>query len=90
MVYYNMLSHDIDRLVQERRNSRASAMELHFSCTNPSTWEWQIKCKSEYKLTKDTPYLTLMDVLWNVFSEYFVENHCYKEQIYQYIYGYNT
>ena len=27
---------DIDRLVQEKRNSTANAMELRFSCTNPS------------------------------------------------------
>ena len=26
----------IDRLVQERRNSIANALELHLSCTNPS------------------------------------------------------
>ena len=26
----------IDVLVQERRNSIANALELHFSCTNPS------------------------------------------------------
>ena len=28
----------IDGLVQERRNSSALAMELSFSCTNPSKW----------------------------------------------------
>ena len=28
----------IDRLVQERRNSSALAMELRLSCINPSTW----------------------------------------------------
>ena len=28
----------IDGLVQERRNPSANAMELHFSCTNPSIW----------------------------------------------------
>ena len=27
----------IDGLVQERRNSSANALELHLSCTNPST-----------------------------------------------------
>ena len=29
---------DINRLVQERRNSSALAMELRLSCTNPSIW----------------------------------------------------
>ena len=29
---------NIDGLVQERRNSRALAMELRLSCTNPSIW----------------------------------------------------
>ena len=29
-------NHHIDGLVQERRNSIANALELHFSCTNPS------------------------------------------------------
>ena len=28
----------IDGLVQERRNSSVSAMELHLSCTNPSIY----------------------------------------------------
>ena len=31
--------HDIDRLVKERRNSRALAMELRLSCINPSMWK---------------------------------------------------
>ena len=31
-------SGQIDELVQERRNSSALAMELRFSCTNPSIW----------------------------------------------------
>ena len=30
--------HLIDELVQERRNSIANALELHLSCTNPSTY----------------------------------------------------
>ena len=30
--------HDIDELVQERRNSIANALELRLSCTNPSWW----------------------------------------------------
>ena len=30
------ISHDIDGLVQERRNSSALAMELRLSYTNPS------------------------------------------------------
>ena len=29
----------LDRLVQERRNSSALALELHLSCTNPLTWD---------------------------------------------------
>ena len=28
----------INELVQEKRNSIANALELHLSCTNPSTW----------------------------------------------------
>ena len=33
------LSHRyVDRLVQERRNSIANALELRLSCTNPSMW----------------------------------------------------
>ena len=30
--------HNINGLVQERRNSSALAMELHLFCTNPSIW----------------------------------------------------
>ena len=30
-------NYDFDGLVQERRNSIANALELHLSCTNPST-----------------------------------------------------
>ena len=30
--------YDINRLVQERRNSSALAMELRVSCTNPPAW----------------------------------------------------
>ena len=40
MVYnytHNILYLDIDALVQERHNSIANALELHFFCTNPST-----------------------------------------------------
>ena len=33
-------SHHIHGLVQERRNSSALAMELRFSCTNPSIYAW--------------------------------------------------
>ena len=35
--WQNVWQH-IDGLVQERRNSSASAMELRLSCTNPSIW----------------------------------------------------
>ena len=31
----DFMKHDIDELVQERRNSSALAMELCLSCTNP-------------------------------------------------------
>ena len=30
--------------------------------------------KSDFKLTTDTPYLTLTGELWGVFCEYFAEN----------------
>ena len=41
-----------DRLVQERRNFIALAMELHLSCTNPSICESKMKVKKgKYKLT---------------------------------------
>ena len=33
-----MVLHNIDGLVQERRNSSALAIELRLSCTNLSTW----------------------------------------------------
>ena len=33
-----MTQERIDGLVQERRNSIANALELRFSCTNPSVW----------------------------------------------------
>ena len=29
----------VDVLLQERRNSIANALELRFSCTNPSIWK---------------------------------------------------
>ena len=31
-------NHNVDGLVQERRNSSALALELRLSCTNPSMW----------------------------------------------------
>ena len=31
----------IDGLVQERRNSIATALELRLSCTNPSIYAWE-------------------------------------------------
>ena len=34
-----LLNYHIDGLVQERRNSIATALELRLSCTNPSTWD---------------------------------------------------
>ena len=36
--FHHRLKHYIDGLVQERRNSSALAMELRFSCTNPSIY----------------------------------------------------
>ena len=36
LAQHQLRSQDIDRLVQERRNSSALAMELRFSCINPS------------------------------------------------------
>ena len=39
----------MDRLVQERRNSNALAMELRLSCTNPSIWSEQ-KRKLQWNL----------------------------------------
>ena len=36
--HYYTVKHNVDRLVQERRNSIANALELRFSCTKPSTW----------------------------------------------------
>ena len=38
----HMSIHDFDRLVQERRNSSALAMELRLSCINP--WVWSFCC----------------------------------------------
>ena len=34
----NNVHHDIDGLVQERRNSSALALELRLSCINPLIW----------------------------------------------------
>ena len=34
----NIITLYIDGSIQERRNSIANALELHLSCTNPSTW----------------------------------------------------
>ena len=39
-------THNIDRLMQERHNSSALAMELCLSCTNPSICHCTIACKS--------------------------------------------
>ena len=36
--FYHKIHHNIDGLVQERRNSSALAMELRLSCTNPLTF----------------------------------------------------
>ena len=38
LFWWCMTTTYFDGLVQERRNSHALAMELHLSCTNPSTW----------------------------------------------------
>ena len=43
-------NHELDELVQERRNSSALAMELRLSCTNPSNYGIVIhsfKCPSK-------------------------------------------
>ena len=39
-------THHIDGLVQKRHNSSALAMELHLSCTNPSTCSWWLEEKT--------------------------------------------
>ena len=36
-IIFFVIAQHIDGLVQERRNSIAKALELHLSCTNPST-----------------------------------------------------
>ena len=38
-ISYSWWCHEIDGLVQERRNSSALAMELRLSCTNPLKWK---------------------------------------------------
>ena len=43
---------DIDGLVQERRNSIASALELRLSYTNPSIWDYSVNCHVPIKLFK--------------------------------------
>ena len=30
----------LDRMVQERRNASASAMDLRLSCIDPTNWRW--------------------------------------------------
>ena len=47
---------DIDRLVQERRNSSALAMELCLSCINPSIWEQHFSWIQYKYNTHDTNY----------------------------------
>ena len=71
IVSYNI--HHINGLVQERHNSSALAMELRLSCINPTTHSVTIiraGYRSDYELTKDTPYLALTGELWTVFSEF--------------------
>ena len=47
----------VDGLVQERRNSHALAMEIHLSCTNPSTWTvgpWYVWREMQDELLKSS------------------------------------
>ena len=48
------LTHEIDGLVQERRNSIASALELRFSCTNTS--KCSLMCWSIVTLFANCPF----------------------------------
>ena len=61
--------HHIDRLVQERRNSSALAMELHLSCTNPSILYCTVLPLWH---TKYTPQVDLRDECW-----LFCKNGCW-------------
>ena len=66
----------IEGPVQDCSNSSALAMLLQ-SCTKPSTCSTAVteaEHKLEFRLTKDTPYLTLLGELWGVFCEDFGEN----------------
>ena len=50
-----------DGFVQEKCNSNASAMELHFSCTNPSIWYAHYRPSDNYEYTKHSLATTLLN-----------------------------
>ena len=63
------LNHNIDGLVQERRNSSVLAMELRLSCTNPSIWcNMEIHTKKNilmaYSKTVVTPLVMELPQSW--------------------------
>ena len=74
LVFNNIVWYHIDDLAQERHNSIANALELHFSSTNPSICSittLRVECMSYLNThTHITPYLTLKGKLWNVYFEY--------------------
>ena len=47
----------IDGLVQERRNSSTSAIELHLSCANPSIFTWYLRLHNLVKVQFRVPEL---------------------------------
>ena len=53
---------NIDGLVQERRNSIANALELHLSCTNPSTYSSLMRARY------DTSFMNSVSVTCSTFS----------------------
>ena len=57
----NMDSLQIDRLVQERRNSSALAMQLRHSCTNPSRWQRQ---SGDFSMNMHTN-LAVHSIVWS-------------------------
>ena len=56
--------HHIDRLVQQRHNSSALAMELHLSCSNPSICG--LVCQKQVSRTVTSNYIP--QILWDVIT----------------------
>ena len=78
--WHPVCHYHFDGLVQERRNSRALALELRLSCTNPSIWKSISIARGASNNSFLVGYFWMCEIYWIFFSPGLInhENYCFR------------